>query len=83
MIADASVAPDAPTAYIAEDGALIDPWTGEANPALSERDLMISSFRAGYGRRGAHIGTADDQAKHFHEDMMNFWAAVMAGKQFP
>ena len=83
MVADASVAPDAPTTYIAEDGALIDPWTGEADPAVSERDLMIRSFRAGYGRRGAHIGTADDQAKHFHEDMMNFWTTVMFGEQTP
>jgi len=81
LVADASVAPDAPTTYIAEDGALIDPWTGEADPALSERDLMVRSFRAGYGRRGARIGTAEDQAKQFHDDMMSFWAAVMSGAQ--
>ncbi|MCY4214980.1 MAG: hypothetical protein OXF68_15325 [Gammaproteobacteria bacterium] len=82
-VADASVAPDAPTTYIAEDGALIDPWTGQADPALSERDLMLRSFRAGYGRRGARIGSADDQAKLFHEDMMRFWTAVMSGPQTP
>ena len=78
-VADASVAPDAPTVYIADDGALIDPWTGQADPDLSERDLMLRSFRAGYGRRGAHIGSAGDQAKRFHDDMMRFWTAVMAG----
>ncbi len=83
LIADASVAPDAPTTYIAEDGALIDPWTGRADPMLSERDLMIRSFRAGYGHRGARIGSADDQAKHFHDDMMDFWTAVMSGPQPP
>ena len=83
LIADASVAPDAPTTYIADDGALIDPWTGQADPALSERDLMIRSFRAGYGRRGARIGSTDDQAQAFHDDMMNFWTTVMAGPQRP
>ncbi len=83
LVADASVAPNAPTTYIAEDGALIDPWTGHADPALSERDLMIRSFQAGYGRRGARIGSADDQAKRFHDDMMRFWTAVMSGPQTP
>ena len=82
-IADASVAPDAPTTYIAEDGALISPWTGQADPALSERDLMIRGFRAGYGRRGAHIGSTDDQAKRFHDDMMSFWTEVMSGTERP
>ena len=81
LIADASVAPNAPTTYIAENGALIDPWTGQADPNVSERDLMIRSFQAGYGRRGAHIGSEGDQAKHFHEDMMSFWTTVMSNPQ--
>ena len=81
LVADASVAPNAPTTYVAEDGALIDPWTGEADPALSERDLMLRSFQAGYGRRGARIGSADGQARQFHDDMMNFWTAVMSSTQ--
>ena len=81
LIPDASVAPNAPTTYIADNGALIDPWTGEADPNVSERDLMIRSFTAGYGRRGARIGSEGDQAKHFHEDMMTFWTAVMSNPQ--
>ena len=81
LIADASVAPDAPTTYIAENGALIDPWTGQADPNVSERDLMIRMFKAGYGRRGAHIGSEGDQAKHFHKDMMTFWTTVMSNPQ--
>ena len=83
LIADASVAPNAPTTYIAENGALIDPWTGQADPNVSERDLMIRMFQAGYGRRGAHIGSEGDQAKHFHEDMMTFWTTVMSNPQHP
>ena len=83
MIADASVAPNAPTTYIADNGALIDPWTGQADPNVSERDLMIRCFQAGYGHRGAHIGSEGDQAKHFHEDMMSFWTTVMSNPQNP
>ncbi len=77
FIADASVAPGAPTTYIREDGALVHPRTGEAAPALSELELMRYSVKSGHGRRGAHIGSAGDQARLFHEDMMAFWRAAL------
>ena len=53
------------------------PLTGEADPALSERELMIYGMKAGYGVRGARIGSEGNQSDLFHEDMMAFWRAVM------
>ena len=79
LVANASVAPNAPTVYIREDGALIHPITGEADVGLGERELMLYAVKAGYGRIGARIGSEGDQAKQFHEDMMAFWTAVMFG----
>ena len=79
LIEDAVVAPGAPTIYLRHDGAPIHPITGRADPALCERELMIYGLKAGYGRRGAHIGTEGDQAKEFHDDMMAFWNRVMSG----
>lgn len=79
LIEDAAVAPGAPTAYIREDGALIHPLASEADPELGERDVMIHAMKAGYGRKGARIGTAGNQAELFRRDMIEFWEAVMFG----
>jgi len=73
LVEDASVAPGAPTIYIDDDGAMLHPATGEPDPALSERELMLYGIKAGYGVRGAHIGSSGDQAQSFHDDMMAFW----------
>jgi len=73
LVADASVAPGAPTIFIEDNGACIHPGSGETDADADERALMLYGIKAGYGRRGAHIGTADDQAEVFHADMMNFW----------
>lgn len=78
LIAEASVSPSAPTTYIREDGAFLHPLAGEADPNLTERELMLYSVKSGHGRRGAHIGTEGDQAQRFHEDMMTFWRTVLA-----
>ena len=80
LIPDASIAPGAPTTYIREDGALVHPLTGEANPGLSELDVMRYSVKSGHGRRGARIGTAGNQARAFHEDMMGFWRTTLLGR---
>ena len=77
FIADASVAPGAPTIYIRDDGALVHPLSGEADPGLTERDAMIYLVKSPYGRKGARIGTADDQAREFHADMMEFWTGAL------
>ncbi len=77
LIEDAAVAPDAPTVYIREDGALVHPLGQEADAHLSERDVMVYAMKAGYGRRGARVGSEGDQARQFRADMMRFWEAVM------
>ena len=77
LIEDAAIAPGAPTVYIREDGALMHPLAQEADPDLSERDVMVYAMKAGYGRRGARIGSEGDQARQFRADMIGFWEAVM------
>ena len=77
-IADASVSPGAPTIYIDDEGVMIDPRTSEAAPHLTERDLMLYCVKSGHGRRGAHLGTADNYAGIFRDDMMNFWQTLLA-----
>jgi hypothetical protein len=72
-IAEASVSPGAPTAYIADDGAFLHPLGGEPDPALVDRDLMVYALKAGYGRKGASIGGRDDQPAAFREEMTAFW----------
>ncbi len=77
MIADASVSPGAPTAYIADDGAFLHPLTGDADPALVDRDLMVYALKAGYGRKGARIGSRAGDAQAFREDMLAFWRSQL------
>jgi dienelactone hydrolase len=75
LVADASVAPGAPTVFIEDDGC-VHPLTGEPSATISERELMLYGIKAGYGRRGATIGSEGDQASRFHEDMLAFWATL-------
>lgn len=79
MIEEATVAPGAPTVYIREDGALMHPLAREADPDLSERDVMVYAMKSGHGRRGARLGSSGGQVKQFHRDMMGFWEALMLG----
>lgn len=79
LIADASVAPGAPTIYIDDTGATIHPTTGEPDPTLSERALMLYGIKAGYGIRGAHIGSSGGEAQAFHDDMLAFWRHTLLG----
>jgi dienelactone hydrolase len=74
MVAEASVAPGAPTIYIEDDGSCVHPVTGRCAAETSERDLMLYGIKAGYGNRGARLGTSGDFADQFHADMMEFWA---------
>ena len=77
LVPDASVSPGSPTVYVNDDGALVHPVTGKPDPGFTERDAMIYQVKSPYGRRGARIGTAGDQARAFHEDMMAFWTAAL------
>jgi len=76
LIEDGVVAPGAPTIYMRSDGAAVHPATGVADPDLSEREAMIYALKAGYARRGVRIGTEEDFAQQFHDDMMAFWRRV-------
>ena len=77
LIEEAAVAPGAPTVYIREDGALLHPLASEADPGLSERDVMVYAMKSGHGRRGARIGSEGDQAERFRRDMVDFWETLM------
>jgi dienelactone hydrolase len=75
-VPNASVSPAAPTAYIADDGALIHPTKGQGDPALVDRDLMVYALKAGYGRKGAKIGSRPGEAELFRDDMLAFWTRL-------
>jgi predicted dienelactone hydrolase len=76
-VADASVSPAAPTIYIGNDGAFIHPLGGVADSKLVDRDLMIYALKAGYGRKGARIGSRDGEADLFRADMLAFWRRTL------
>lgn len=78
-VANASVSPAAPTAYITDDGAFIHPLEDTANPQLTDRDLMVYGLKAGYGRKGARIGSRGGEAALFKEDMLAYWRRVLRG----
>ena len=77
-VPDAAVSPAAPTAYLADDGAFIHPVEGAPNPQLTDRDLMVYGLKAGYGRKGARIGSRGGDDKLFRDDMVSFWRRVMS-----
>jgi dienelactone hydrolase len=76
-IDEAAVAPGAPTAYLAADGAFVHPVSGEADPALLDRDVAVYGLKAGYAVRGATLGSRDGEATAFREDMLAFWTAAL------
>jgi dienelactone hydrolase len=76
-IPDAKIAPAAPIAFIADDGAFLHPLEDTPNPALVDRDLMVYALKAGYGGTGARIGSAEGEAELFRDDMLRFWQRVM------
>ncbi len=76
-VAEASVSPAAPTAYLADDGSFVHPLEGHPDPALTDRDLMVYGLKAGFGRKGAKIGSRDGDAALFRDDMLTFWHRVL------
>ncbi len=76
-IEDARVAPGGPTAYLADDGAYVHPLTGRADPALVDRDVAVYNLKAGYGVRGATLGSTGRQAAEFRDDMLAFWSTAL------
>ena len=77
QVPDASVSPGAPTVYIDDRGCFIHPLEGRADPNLVDRDLMVYALKAGYGVKGAAIGSKPGQAQAFRDDMILFWRTVL------
>lgn len=74
-LSDAAVAPRAPTVFLANDGAMIDPHTGVADPDLVDYDMFIAAAAAGFAVTGASIGGVGDQPDIFRADMLAFHTA--------
>jgi dienelactone hydrolase len=72
-VANASVSPAAPVSFINAKGAFVHPLTGEADPKLTDRDMAIYGIKAGYGKKGAQIGSQAGDAGRFRDDMVAFW----------
>jgi dienelactone hydrolase len=76
---DAAVSPGAPTAYIDDDGAFIHPATGQADAKLVDRDIAVYALKAGYGVRGATLGSQGEQAALFRDEMTRFFRRTLLG----
>ena len=48
-----------------------------ADSKLVDRDLMVYALKAGYGRKGAQIGSRDGDAELFKADMLAFWRRTL------
>ena len=70
---EAKVAPNAPTIYVDDDGAMIHPISGEADATMTDRDFMVYAMKAGFGVTGASLGSVGNQADLFKDDMTDFW----------
>ena len=55
------------------------PSRSAPNPKLTDRDVMVYSLKAGYGRKGAKLGSRDGEAVLFRNDMVAFWKRVLSG----
>jgi hypothetical protein len=56
--------------------AFIHPVSGQGDAALTDRDVAVYGLKAGYGVRGASLGSQDGEAAAFREDMLAFWASA-------
>jgi dienelactone hydrolase len=74
---EAKVAPHAPTIYLDEQGAFLDPISGEPDADGTEADFMIYAAKAGFLVTGASLGSSGDLAEEFRKDMQGFWAAAL------
>jgi len=74
---DATVAPSAPTVYIADDGAFIHPLSDKPDPELTDLEVFVYAAKAGYAKRGAHIAGGQEHSSEFYADMLTFWRSTM------
>ena len=77
-IDDAAVAPTAPTVHLADEGAVVDPRTDEADPDLDDHAMFLAAMKGGHGRTGAAIGASGPgEPKLFRDDMIAFHRRVL------
>jgi dienelactone hydrolase len=76
-LAEARVSPNAPIEFLDGDGAMTDPVTGASNPDRTDVDQFRAAVAAGFGQRGAHLGSTGDQPQVFMDDMLAFHAEVL------
>lgn len=72
------VAPSAPTIFLDEEGAMIDPMTGLANREMTDLVAFRAANAEGFGHRGARIGGSPAFAELFTEDMLTFHRSLGA-----
>ncbi|MEL7199585.1 MAG: dienelactone hydrolase family protein [Pseudomonadota bacterium] len=73
----ATVAPQAPTVYLDDTGAMIDPISGKADPAGTDRDFMVYAAKAGFMVTGARLGSSGTLSDQFRDDMLGFWERAL------
>jgi len=76
-LAEARVSPNAPIEFLADDGAMIDPTTGVADPSRTDLHQFRDAMKAGFGRQGARLGATGDQPAVFVEEMLAFHRRVL------
>ena len=47
------------------------------NPRLVDRDVMVYALKAGYGAKGASIGSRPGDAELFRDEMIAFWQCAL------
>lgn len=77
-VPEARVSPEAPIEFLTDDGSMIDPFTGVADPGRTDLDQFRAALQSGFGRKGAHMGsTGDEQPALFRDDMLAFHHRVL------
>lgn len=57
---------------------MIDPTTGLPDPARTDLEQFRAAVAAGFGQRGARLGSVAGQPERFRDDMLAFHARVLA-----
>ncbi len=75
---EARVSPNAPIEYLTADGSMIDPTTGLPDSSRTDLEQFRAAVAAGFGQRGARLGSVAGQPERFRDDMLAFHARVLA-----
>ena len=76
-IPEARVSPNAPIEFLDDDGSMIDPTTGVADPARTDLHQFRAAMKAGFGQQGATLGSTGDQPAIFAAEMLAFHRRVL------